>query len=72
MLFGDNLLDFIDLKEVIVEFCEVLIEKYKDDFGKKYIIFFNLMYGSWEVMIYNNNYKVSDKVKDKLCKNVIK
>lgn len=72
MLFGDNLLDFIDLKEVIVEFCEVLIEKYKDDFGKKYIIFFNLMYGSWEVIIYNNNYKVSDKVKDKLCKNVIK
>ena len=49
-----------------------LIEKHKDDFGKKYIIFPNPMYGSWEATIYNNNYKASDKAKDKLRKNAIK
>ena len=26
------------------------------------------MYGSWEATIYNNNYKASDKAKDKLRK----
>ncbi|MDU0635657.1 hypothetical protein QVA70_13960, partial [Staphylococcus aureus] len=30
------------------------------------------MYGSWEATIYNNNYKASDKAKDKLRKNAIK
>ena len=39
MLFGDNLLDFTDPKEATAESREALIEKHKDDFGKKYIIF---------------------------------
>lgn len=72
MLFGDNLLDFTDPKEATAESREALIEKHKDDFGKKYIIFPNPMYGSWEATIYNNNYKASDKAKDKLRKNAIK
>ncbi|GAB5830624.1 hypothetical protein JMUB7528_28550 [Staphylococcus aureus] len=39
---------------------------------REYIIFPNPMYGSWEATIYNNNYKASDKAKDKLRKNAIK
>ena len=65
MLFGDNLLDFTDPKEATAESREALIEKHKDDFP-------NPMYGSWEATIYNNNYKASDKAKDKLRKNAIK
>lgn len=49
MLFGDNLLDFTDPKEATAESREALIEKHKDDFGKKYIIFPNPMYGSWKL-----------------------
>lgn len=54
MLFGDNLLDFIDFKKFIVKECEKFVKKYVKDFGKKYIIFLNLMYGSWELIFYYN------------------
>ncbi|EHJ07028.1 5'-nucleotidase, lipoprotein e(P4) family [Staphylococcus simiae] len=72
MLFGDNLLDFTDPKEATAQSREDLINKHKDDFGKKYIIFPNPMYGSWESTIYNNNSKLTDQQKDKLRTQSIK
>ncbi|MFW3612649.1 5'-nucleotidase, lipoprotein e(P4) family [Staphylococcus caprae] len=72
MLFGDNLLDFADPKQPTAQSRDELIQKHKDDFGKKYIIFPNPMYGSWESTIYNNNYQISKAQKDQLRKQSIK
>ena len=52
MLFGDNLLDFTDPKKSTAKEREKLVQKHAKDFGKKYIIFPNPMYGSWESAVY--------------------
>ena len=72
MLFGDNLLDFTDPKKATFKEREKLVQQHKNDFGKKYFIFPNPMYGSWESTIYNNNYQISKEQKDQLRKQSIK
>lgn len=72
MLFGDNLLDFGDPKKPNAKEREKFIQQHKEDFGKKYIIFPNPMYGSWEATLYSNNYDMSDAQKDELRKQSIK
>ena len=71
MLFGDNLLDFADPKEATEASRTELLNKHKDDFGKKYIIFPNPMYGSWEATIFNNDFSKSPEEKDALRKGAI-
>lgn len=63
MLFGDNLLDFDEPKAATQKSREELVRQHEDDFGSKYIIFPNPMYGSWEATLYNNDYGMSDKQK---------
>lgn len=72
MLFGDNLLDFGDPKKPNAAEREKFVQQHKEDFGKKYIIFPNPMYGSWEATLYNNNYDMSYAQKDELRKQSIK
>lgn len=72
MLFGDNILDFGDPEKPTAKEREKFIQEHKDDFGKKYIIFPNPMYGSFEATLYNNNYDISDEEKDQLRKQSIK
>ena len=60
MLFGDNLLDFDDPQQPTQASREQLVNKHQKDFGKKYIIFPNPMYGSWESVLYNNDFSQSD------------
>ena len=72
MLFGDNLLDFGEPKKPTAEEREKFVQKHKDEFGKKYIIFPNPMYGSWEGTLYNNDFDISDEQKDALRKESIK
>lgn len=72
MLFGDNLLDFTDPKKSTAKEREKLVQKHEKDFGKKYIIFPNLMYGSWESTLYHNQYEISKNEKDELRKSSIK
>lgn len=72
MLFGDNLLDFDDPKKATASSREALIKKHRKDFGKKYIIFPNPMYGSWESTLYHNDYRQSDKAKEQLRKQSIR
>ncbi|OEL03410.1 5'-nucleotidase, lipoprotein e(P4) family [Staphylococcus casei] len=66
MLFGDNLLDFDDPKQPTQLSREALVNKHSKDFGKKYIIFPNPMYGSWESTLYENDFSKSDTYKDQL------
>lgn len=68
MLFGDNLLDFEDPKAKTAQARTDLINEKKDEFGRKYIIFPNPMYGSWESTLYQNDYSKSAAEKDQLRK----
>lgn len=63
MLFGDNLLDFDEPKEPTAKSREALVKQHEDDFGSKYIIFPNPMYGSWEATLYDNNYGLENNKK---------
>jgi len=57
MLIGDNLADFTDAfdQELSINKRKVLIEKYRNDFGKKFIVLPNVMYGDWENTLKSNN-----------------
>ena len=53
LLIGDNLNDFSDVFESRGDDWGVgIVEKYKNEFGKRYIILPNPMYGDWEKNIY--------------------
>src|SRR5690606_4751699 len=68
MLFGDNILDFDDPKESTLKSRTEFVKKHKKDFGEKYIILPNPMYGSWEATLYNGNYDQSPEGINKLRK----
>lgn len=68
MLFGDNILDFDDPKESTLKSRTDFVKKHKKDFGEKYIILPNPMYGSWEATLYNGNYDQSPEDINKLRK----
>ncbi|MDP4460594.1 5'-nucleotidase, lipoprotein e(P4) family [Staphylococcus hyicus] len=63
MLFGDNLLDFEEPKAATQKSRDEFVRQHEDDFGSKYIIFPNPMYGSWEATLYNNDYSMPAKQK---------
>ncbi|MGT2934536.1 5'-nucleotidase, lipoprotein e(P4) family [Streptococcus castoreus] len=52
MLFGDNLVDFADFSKKSQEDRTKLLAELQEEFGRKFIIFPNPMYGSWESAIY--------------------
>lgn len=70
MLFGDNLSDFSALfdKQPTAKRNE-LVNQMKKEFGTKFIVLPNPMYGDWENKgIYEGSYKWSEKQKDSLRK----
>ncbi len=69
LFMGDNLGDFMhvfDNKAIDERFS--LTDKYKDDFGKKFIVLPNPMYGSWANDLINNDFDLSKKEKINLLK----
>lgn len=68
-LMGDNLNDFLSVfakKSVADRFAET--DKLKDQWGKKFIVLPNPMYGEWEGSIYKGNWGASAVKKDKMRK----
>ena len=57
MLFGDDLSDFNDPAENTVADRTNDVMQNATQFGDKYIILPNPMYGNWEAALYNNNYQ---------------
>lgn len=67
LLIGDNLNDFDGVFEgKSVPEKEKLVNKMKDDFGKKFIILPNPLYGDWEGALYDYNYKLTNEKKHEL------
>jgi 5'-nucleotidase (lipoprotein e(P4) family) len=66
LLFGDNLGDFNGFDGLSVSKRNQTVDMYREEFGKKLILFPNPMYGDWEGAIYNYNYKITDEEKSKL------
>lgn len=72
MLIGDNLNDFnanYEKKNIEDKFKQVELEK--SDFGIKYIVLPNPMYGDWEGSIYKFNYNYTEQQKDSLRNSVL-
>lgn len=69
LLIGDNLTDFSEIYESRDSNLAInIVDSNKADFGDKFIMLPNPMYGEWESAIYNNNNKISDTAKDSLRK----
>lgn len=67
MLMGDNLNDFAEVFENRGDdWGAEIVEKYKKEFGRRFIVFPNPMYGDWEKNLYNNQRDLSLKEKFKL------
>jgi 5'-nucleotidase (lipoprotein e(P4) family) len=61
LLLGDNLNDFAEFFENRGDdWGASVVEKYREEFGKKFILFPNPMYGEWEKNIYNHQ-RVTDE-----------
>ena len=57
MLFGDNLVDFAEFSTKSETDRDKMFEQLKAEFGDKFIIFPNPMYGSWESAVYKGEKK---------------
>jgi 5'-nucleotidase (lipoprotein e(P4) family) len=73
LFLGDNLIDFLDVfrnKTIAQRFLSV--DSLKAEFGKKFIILPNPMYGEWEKTIYGGTRKIDDNKKQELRINALK
>lgn len=56
MLFGDNLVDFAEFSKTSHPDRKQLLDELHEEFGRKFIVFPNPMYGSWESALYEGKY----------------
>jgi acid phosphatase len=62
LLFGDNLDDFVDGSKVPAEERRALAEKYSANWGVKWMILPNAMYGHWDATLYDFDYAAAHDV----------
>lgn len=73
LYMGDNLNDFMqDFAKLPVDERFAKTDKYKNEFGEKFIVMPNPMYGEWEGAVYNYNWGASPSEKDKMRKAQLK
>ena len=59
MLVGDNLSDFhVDFERKTVEERNASVDRMKDEFGHKYIMLPNPLYGDWERALPSNKDRI--------------
>lgn len=72
LLIGDNLGDFASgFTHAPMNTRDSLLTAYHDNFGKKWIVLPNPIYGDWEGALYNYNYNLSDVQKLHIKKDVL-
>ena len=74
LLMGDDLNDFAQVFEdsTTVDSRIAVADQFKNEFGKRFILLPNAMYGNWESAIYGNNFKLSEEEKAAKRKNQLK
>ncbi|HBF87730.1 MAG TPA: 5'-nucleotidase, lipoprotein e(P4) family [Bacteroidales bacterium] len=73
LLIGDQLTDFTEIfekRDSTLGFD--LVEQYKNEFGDRFILLPNPMYGEWEGAIYGNDFKISDALKAEKRRKILK
>jgi 5'-nucleotidase (lipoprotein e(P4) family) len=65
LLMGDNLNDFAEVfdQSKTIAARVAAVEQNKAQFGKRFIVLPNVMYGDWESAIYDYNFKLTDEEK---------
>lgn len=63
MLFGDDFNDFLPAKNISEKERDNLLETYRTNFGVKWFILPNPIYGSWDQALYNFERNLSDEEK---------
>ncbi|HOY31448.1 MAG TPA: 5'-nucleotidase, lipoprotein e(P4) family [Bacteroidales bacterium] len=65
LLIGDNLSDFVSgFEKQPSGIRDYKVDSLRNEFGKRFVILPNAMYGDWESALYNYNYKQTEKQKD--------
>jgi 5'-nucleotidase (lipoprotein e(P4) family) len=74
LLMGDDLNDFAEVFEnsKTVDTRVAAADRYKAEFGKRFIVLPNPMYGNWESAIYGYNFKLTEAEKAEKRKGLIK
>lgn len=73
LLMGDNLNDFSDVfEEKNVRDRFGATDRVKGEFGTRFIVLPNPMYGDWEAALYHYNYRISDEEKDARRKDILR
>jgi 5'-nucleotidase (lipoprotein e(P4) family) len=74
LLMGDDLNDFSDVFEnaKTVDARAAAADRYKEEFGKRFILLPNPMYGNWESAIYDYNFKFTEDEKAAKRKSLLK
>ena len=65
LLFGDNLADFSDAFDgkLSVQDRFSAVDRLKKEFGTRFIVLPNPMYGDWEGAVYNGDFSLNDSIK---------
>ena len=72
MLIGDNLADFSDLFErTTLEQRNQLTDKFRNDFGSRFIVIPNAIYGDWLMALYADNPEASPEEKSEMRKKAL-
>ncbi len=67
LLIGDNLGDFSEIfADRSINYGFDTVDGYKNEFGNKFIVLPNPMYGDWMKAVYNGTNKISEDEKEKL------
>ncbi len=74
LLMGDNLNDFAEVFDKSRTIADRLaaVERNKEQFGTRFIVLPNVMYGDWESAVYEYNNKLSDEERAARRRNVLK
>ena len=72
LLLGDNLNDFLSVfAKKPIDGRSAEVDKIMDEWGKKFIVFPNPLYGDWEGTVYKGNWGASPAEKDKMRKDAL-
>ncbi|MCY4645125.1 MAG: 5'-nucleotidase, lipoprotein e(P4) family [Bacteriovoracales bacterium] len=72
LLFGDNLSDFHgDFDDLSLEDRKKAVEKRRKEFGDRFIVFPNPVYGDWEKAVYEGSFNRSEEEKAKMRKKAL-